>query len=68
VQHQILAKFRIALQIYGEHLPFSKLFRKKSVKKCFFVDFTHKNSDYLEYTAICTIYPGKTTTLPKITQ
>ena len=41
-----------AQSLHGEHLPFSKFFRKKNEKKCIFVDFGQRNDDYLERRAL----------------
>ena len=40
---------RKTVQRYGEHLPFSKYFRKKNEKKCILWDLRQENDDLLEW-------------------
>ena len=55
LQYEIWPEFRIALQRYGEHLPFSKFFENFFQILVIFYVFLPKNSDFLERTrsSIC---------------
>jgi hypothetical protein len=48
LQSEIWPEFRLRVQRYVNETGFCKSFRKKVQKKCIFVDFQAKNSEFLE--------------------